>query len=74
MTNKESQKTAHAKRKVPLCAKNVCAYPALVGRQVYCGLRQSTPSSKQANCELVSDTVPSFADGQMKRPFSSRLA
>ena len=41
-----------------------CAYPALCGRQEYCGLRQSIPSSRQASCEAVSDTTPSFAEGQ----------
>ena len=50
------------------------AYPALAGRQLYCGLRQSIPSSRQASCEAVSDTMPSFAEGQTNRPFSSRLA
>lgn len=30
----------------------VCSdYPALCGRHVYCGLRQSIPSSRQASCE-----------------------
>ena len=50
------------------------AYPALCGRQLYCGLRQSIPSSMHASCEAVSDTTPSVADGQIKRPFSSRFA
>jgi hypothetical protein len=50
------------------------AYPALLGRQLCCGLRQSMPSSRHASCEAVSDTIPSVANGQMKRPFSSRLA
>ena len=50
-------------------------YPALCGRQEYCGLRQSIRSSRQASCEPVSDTMPSFAaDGQTNYPFSSRLA
>ena len=49
-------------------------YPALWGRQLYCGLRQSMPSRRQASCEAVSATIPSVADGQMKRPFSSLLA
>ena len=39
-------------------------YPALCGRQLYCGLRQSIPSSRQASWALVSDTIPSFADVQ----------
>jgi transposase len=41
-------------------------YPALAGRQLYCGLRQSMPSSRHASCEAVSDTTPSFAEGQTK--------
>ena len=49
-------------------------YPALAGRHEYCGLRQSIPSSRQANWALVNDTMPSIAEGQMNRPFSSRLA
>lgn len=57
----------------PRC-KAIMLYPALVGRQLYCGLRQSTPSSRQASCEAVSATTPSFAEGQINRPFSSRLA
>jgi hypothetical protein len=54
-------------------AKKICAYPALCGRQLYCGFRQSTPSSRQASCELVSDTTPSFAAGQMNFPRSNRF-
>ena len=54
-------------------AEKICAYPALCGRQLYCGFRQSTPSSRQASCELVSDTTPSFAAGQMNFPRSNRF-
>ena len=54
--------------------KPIMPYPALVGRQLYCGLRQSIPSSRQASCEAVSDTTPSFAEGHTNRPFSSRFA
>ena len=50
------------------------AYPAAVGRQLCCGLRQSMPSSRHASCAAVSETMPSVAEGQMKRPFSRRLA
>jgi hypothetical protein len=49
-------------------------YPALAGRHEYCGLRQSMPSSRQANWALVNGTTPSIAEGQMNRPFSIRLA
>ena len=49
-------------------------YPALAGRHVYWGFLQSIPSSRQASCEGVSDTVPSVAEGHTNRPFSSRLA
>jgi len=66
MARMESQNAARLKRKMP--------YPALCGRQLYWGIRQSMPSSRQASCEAVSDTMPSFADGHTKRPFSSRLA
>ena len=38
------------------------------------GLRQLIPSSRQDNWALVSETMPSPAEGQTKRPFSSRLA
>lgn len=38
------------------------------------GLRQLIPSSRQDNWALVSETMPSLAEGQTKRPFSSRLA
>lgn len=53
--------------------KKIRAYPALCGRQLYCGFRQSTPSSKQASCELVSETTPSFAEGQINFPRSNRF-
>jgi len=49
-------------------------YPALVGRQVNCGFRQSIPSSMQAICEAEIETTPSLAEGQMNFPRSSRLA
>lgn len=46
-------------------AEEIHVYPALAGRQLYCGLRQSIPSSRQASWALVSDTTPSIAEGQM---------
>ncbi len=49
-------------------------YPALLGRQVNWGFRQSTPSSMQAICEAEIETTPSFAEGQMNFPRSSLLA
>ena len=49
-------------------------YPALFGRHVYCGLRQSIPSSSQASCEGGSDTVPSVAEGHTNRTFFSLSA
>ena len=48
-------------------------YPAVKGRQVRSGKRQSIPSSSIANCAGVSAILPSFADGQTNRPFSSRF-
>ena len=49
-------------------------YPASSGRQLLIGARQSMPSSSIANCAADIDTVPVVAIGQMKRPFSKRLA
>ena len=66
----ESSSTLCCKRKVVVPSD----YPALAGRHEYCGLRQAIPSSRQASCEGVSDTVPSFAEGHKNRPLSSRLA
>jgi hypothetical protein len=48
-------------------------YPAVSGRQVRCGVRQSMPSSNIANCAGVTETLPSAGDGQTKRPRSSRF-
>ena len=70
----ESHNAALLKRKIQRKPLKIQPYPALSGRQECCGLRQSIPSRRQANCAAVSDTMPSFAEGQMKRPFSSRLA
>ena len=50
------------------------AQPALRGRQVILGWRQSIPSSMQASCAEEIATDPAGADGQTKRPCSSRLA
>ena len=46
-------------------------YPAELGRQVFCGIRQSMPSSRYPSWAGVIDTLPSVADGQMNRPRSS---
>ena len=35
--------------------------------------RQSIPSNSIDNCAGVSATLPSFAEGQTNRPFSSRF-
>ena len=48
-------------------------YPAVKGRQVRCGNRQSMPSSSIANCAGVSAILPSFAAGQTNRHFSNRF-
>jgi hypothetical protein len=48
--------------------------PASWGCQLRTGARQSMPSSSIASCAADRDTVPVAAIGQMKRPFSRRLA
>ena len=48
-------------------------YAVRLGGDDQDGLRQSMPSHSIANCALVSRAVPSAADGQGKRPFSSTL-
>jgi hypothetical protein len=48
-------------------------HPALVGRQVNCGFRQSIPSSMQAIWDAEIETTPSFAEGQTNFPRSNRL-
>lgn len=48
--------------------------PALLGRHVSCGFRQSIPSNMYAICAAVIDTAPPDADGQMNVPRSNRLA
>ena len=48
--------------------------PAISGRQVRCGARQSIPSNSMDSIAGVSETTPSLACGQTKRPRSSRLA
>jgi hypothetical protein len=47
---------------------------SVCGRAVHTGCRQSIPSTNIDSCAAVSDTLPSFACGHTKRPFSSRLA
>ncbi|GAV37075.1 hypothetical protein ROTAS13_04768 [Roseomonas sp. TAS13] len=47
---------------------------AACGRAVHAGMRQSIPSSNIDSIAGVIATTPSFACGQTKRPFSSRLA
>lgn len=49
-------------------------HPALVGRQVNWGFRQSIPSSMHAICEAEIETTPSLAEGQTNLPRSSLLA
>ena len=48
-------------------------YPVRSGRQVFCGMRQSMPSSNIVSCEADMLILPSFAAGHTKRPFSNRL-
>lgn len=48
-------------------------YPAAKGCHVRCGARQSIPSSSIDNCAGDSATLPSLAEGQTNRPFSSRF-
>ena len=52
---------------------DLLAYPAVSGRHVFCGVRQSIPSSNIASCADDIDTLPFFADGQTNLPRSSRL-
>ncbi len=49
-------------------------YPAISGRQLRAGMRQSIPSSSIESCAGVSETTPSLACGETKCPRSSRLA
>src|SRR6185437_1177432 len=50
-------------------------HPASCGRSVRIGVRQSMPSSSIASCAGVSAAAaPADVAGQIKRPFSSRLA
>jgi hypothetical protein len=56
----ESPPDTHGKPKMRVAR----AYPALAGRQLCCGLRQSIASSRQASREAVSDTTPSFAEAR----------
>jgi len=49
-------------------------YTATCGVQVLSGLRQSMPSISIESCARVSDTAPSLACGQMKRPRSNLFA
>jgi hypothetical protein len=57
----------------PTKSRRLSRYPAASGCQVRCGIRQSMPSSSIASCAGVSDTLPSFAEGQTKRPRSKRF-
>jgi hypothetical protein len=50
------------------------AQPALCGRHVSWGLRQSMPSSMYAIYAAEIDTTPPAAEGQMNLPRSRRLA
>ena len=63
------QQNTHEYRRITLVT-----YTAICGVQVLSGLRQSMPSMSIESCARVSETVPSFACGQMKRPRSRRLA
>jgi hypothetical protein len=49
-------------------------YPASVGAQVGRGALHSSPSKSIDSCAGVNVTEPSFVEGHVKRPFSSRLA
>ena len=49
-------------------------HPAISGRQVRAGARQSMPSRSMDNCAGVSVTAPSRTLGHTNRPRSSRLA
>ena len=48
-------------------------YPAARGRHVRSGARQSMPSSSIDSCAGDKATLPSLAEGQTNRPFSSRF-
>ena len=48
-------------------------YPAVNGRQVRPGMRQSIPSSSIANWAGVTLNLPSAGDGHTNRPRSRRL-
>jgi hypothetical protein len=48
-------------------------YPAVSGRHVLSGARQSIPSSNIDSCAGVSVTFPVVAEGHTNRPFSKRL-
>jgi hypothetical protein len=49
------------------------SYPAARGRHVRRGARQSIPSRSIDSCAGDNATLPSFAEGQTNRPFSSRF-
>ena len=51
----------------------VIDHPAVRGFQVFCGMRQSIPSSSIDNCAGLTVTLPSDAAGQTYLPFSKRL-
>ena len=61
-------------QRVDTLSQSAAAQPATSGRQVRSGARQSIPSNSIDSCAGVSRTTPSAGEGQMKRPFSSRLA
>ena len=48
-------------------------HPAVRGRHVRCGARQSIPSSSMESCAGVTLIFPSAGEGQTKRPRSSRF-
>ena len=48
-------------------------YPAMSGRHVLSGARQSIPSSNIDSCAGVNVTFPVVAEGYTNRPFSKRL-
>ena len=56
------------------CNAKLVLSPPSPAASVRAGMRQSMPSSSIDNCAGVSDTTPSLACGQTKRPRSSRLA
>ena len=49
------------------------SYPTVVGFQLFCGMRQSIPSSSIDSWDGLMLTLPFFAAGHTNRPRSSRF-